>query len=115
MSANVNALPIPGRLAAHSAGRAAWVAALPEIVADLAVHWSLTVGPPFEPGGECAWVAPAGPDLVLKVGWDHDEARDEAAGLRAWDAHGVVRLLAEHRAAGTTALLLERATPGTPL
>ena len=103
---------IPDRLAAFSAERAEWTAALPATVAALAARWGLTLGPPFEPGGECAWVAPAGPDLVLKVGWSHDEARDEAAGLRAWDGRGAVRLLAEHRAGETTALLLERAVPG---
>ena len=104
--------PLPARLAAHSADRGHWIAGLPDTVAALAQRWSLTLGPPFEPGGECAWVAPAGPDLVLKVGWSHDEARDEAAGHRAWDGRGAVRLLAEHRAGETTALLLERAVPG---
>ena len=54
-------------------------------------------------------------DVVLKVGWVHDEARDEAAGLRAWDGHGAVRLLAAIAVGETSALLLERATPGTPL
>jgi streptomycin 6-kinase len=54
-------------------------------------------------------------DAVLKVGWTHDEARDEAAGLRVWDGNGAVRLLAEHVDGETTALLLERATPGTTL
>ena len=106
---------IPDRLAAFSGDRAEWTAALPATVAALAERWGLTLGPPFEPGGECAWVAPAGPDLVLKVGWSHDEARDEAAGLRAWDGRGAVRLLAEHRVGETTALLLERAVPGRPL
>ena len=106
---------VPARLAAHSAERGGWLAALPDAVAAVAARWSLTLGPPFEPGGECAWVAPAGPDLVLKVSWTHDEARDEAAGLRAWDGCGAVRLLAEHRAGETTALLLERARPGAPL
>lgn len=107
--------PVPARLAAHSAGRGAWLGTLPDTVAALAARWSVTVGPPFEPGGECSWVAPAGPDLVLKVGWTHDEARDEAAGLRVWDGRAAVRLLAEHRDGDTTALLLERADPGTPL
>ena len=81
----------------------------------LARRWSLHLGPPFEPGGESAWVAPAGDGLVLKVGWVHDEARDEAAGLRAWAGQGAVRLLAEPPRAPTSALLLERAMPGTPL
>ncbi len=109
------AFPVPDRLARHSADRAGWLAALPDTVAALAARWSLTLGPPFEPGGECAWVAPAGADLVLKVGRVHDEARDEAAGLRAWDGRGAVRVLADHRDGETSALLLERAHPGTPL
>jgi streptomycin 6-kinase len=111
----VNALRIPLRLAAHAAERGDWLAALPDVVAGLAARWSLTVGTPFEPGGECSWVATAGPGVVLKVGWTHDEARDEATGLRIWAGRGAVRLLAEHRDGDTTALLLERATPGTPL
>ena len=45
-------------------------------------RWELTLGSPFQPGGECSWTAPArdaaGRDLVLKVGWTHDEGRDEA-------------------------------------
>lgn len=76
---------------------------------------SLTLGPPFEPGGECSWVAPGGDDLVLKVGWTHDEARDEAAALRAWDGRGAVRLVDDVVEGETTALLLERASPGTSL
>jgi streptomycin 6-kinase len=111
----VTGLPIPALLAEHSADRAGWLAALPATVAALAARWSLRLGPPFEPGGQCSWAAPAGPGLVLKVGWTHDEARDEAAGLRASNGHGAVRLLAEHRDGDTTALLLERAVPGTPL
>ena len=111
--------PVPRRLAAHGAERGDWLAALPGVVAALAARWSLALGPPFEPGGECSWVAPAVSaahgDVVLKVGWTHDESRDEAAGLRVWDGRGAVRLLAEHVAGETTALLLEQATPGTPL
>ena len=107
--------PLPARLAAHSADRGDWIAGLPDTVATLAQRWSLALGPPFEPGGECAWVAPAGDGLVLKVGWVHDEARDEAAGLRAWDGHGAVRVLAQQVEGETSALLLERAVPGTSL
>ena len=54
-------------------------------------------------------------DVVLKVGWTHDEARDEAAGLRAWGGRGAVRLLDAVVEGETSALLLERAVPGTPL
>jgi streptomycin 6-kinase len=111
----MSAFPVPSRLAAHSADRGAWLAALPDTVVALATRWALDLGPPFEPGGECSWVAPAGPGLVLKVGWTHDEARDEAAGLRVWGGRGAVRVLADYRDGETSALLLERAAPGTPL
>jgi streptomycin 6-kinase len=53
--------------------------------------------------------------MVLKVGWTHAEARDEAAALRTWDGRGTVRLLDAVVEGETTALLLERAAPGTPL
>jgi streptomycin 6-kinase len=77
------------------------------------------VGPPFQPGGRSAWVAPArdraGRDLVLKLAWQRDEARDESAGLRVWHGDGAVRLHAEATADATSVLLLERCRPGTPL
>jgi streptomycin 6-kinase len=111
----VTAFRVPERLAEHSADRGGWLEALPDLVVGLARRWSLTLGAPFEPGGECAWVAPAGDDLVLKVGWTHDEARDEAAGLRTWNGRRTVRLLDADVEGTTTALLLERASPGTPL
>jgi len=96
-----------------------WRASLPAVVADLAGRWELTVGEPFEPGGQCSWVAPArtlaGDDVALKVGWRHYEADHEAAGLRFWDGAGAVRV---HRAEAydrTSALLLERCVPGDTL
>ena len=69
-----------------------WIADLPEIVAGLAGRWSLRVGEPFQPGGQCSWTAPvtdpAGAGLVLKVGFRFPggDERDEAAGLRCWHA-----------------------------
>jgi streptomycin 6-kinase len=114
-------LPLPRHLvaAAEQEGRTAWLVTLPATVAHLAGTWSLTVGPPFQPGGQTAWVAPvrdrAGSDLVLKVAWSHPEARDEAEGLRAWAGNGAVRLHAVERLPHTTALLLESCRPGTPL
>jgi voltage-gated potassium channel Kch len=73
---------------------------LARVVAGLADRWSVSVGEPFEPGGQCSWTAPAtgawGAELVLKVGFRFGggEERDEAAGLRAWDGNGTVRLKA---------------------
>ena len=103
----------------RSPRRDAWLAALPRLVGEFTARWSLTVGPPFQPGGRGAWVAPArdrgGRDLVLKLAWQHDEARDEAAGLRTWHGDGAVRLHAQATADATLVLLLERCRPGTPL
>jgi streptomycin 6-kinase len=99
--------------------RREWVRLLPDIVAELAERWSLRLGEPYQPGGQCAWVAPAGDatgqDLVLKVAWRHDEAEDEAAGLRLWAGQGAVRLHEADVFGSTSALLLERCQPGTTL
>jgi streptomycin 6-kinase len=107
--------------AAREAGLGSWIADLPETVAGLAGRWSLRVGEPFQPGGQCSWVAPAtdpaGADLVLKVGFRFPggEERDEAASLRLWDGNGAVRLHAASAGDSTYALLIERCRPGTPL
>jgi streptomycin 6-kinase len=98
-----------------------WIAGLPAIVADIAGRWSLRVGEPFQPGGQCSWTAPvtdpAGTSLVLKVGYrsPSGEERDEAAGLRVWAGNGAVRLQAAAESELAHALLIERCLPGTPL
>ena len=96
-----------------------WLATLPEQIAQLATRWSLVLGEPLLPGGQCAWVAPArdraGHKLVLKAGWRHPEAEQEADALRLWDGDGAIRCLAHEKSENTIALLLERCTPGTPL
>jgi streptomycin 6-kinase len=98
-----------------------WLAGLPAIVADLAGRWSLRVGEPFQPGGQCSWTAPVtgpgGPGLVLKVGFRFPggEERDEAAGLRVWEGNGAVRLHAACETGSAYGLLIERCVPGTPL
>jgi len=102
-------------------GVRAWIAGLPAIVADLAGRWSLRVGEPFQPGGQCSWTAPvtdpAGAGLVLKVGYRFPggDERDEAAGLRVWAGNGAVRLHAATESDVAYALLMERCLPGTPL
>jgi streptomycin 6-kinase len=117
----VDTLPLPRNLvdAAERDGRQGWLATLPDIVRGLEQQWSLTIGAPFQPGGQTAWVGPArsasGNDLVLKVMWRHPEGAHEAGGLRVWDGHGAVRLHAVADFDGTQALLLERCLPGTPL
>jgi streptomycin 6-kinase len=81
-------------------------------------RWSLTVGEAIDNDERsAAWVAPVtcadSTQAVLKVGFPHYEARDEAAGLRFWDGDPTVRLLDADE--GLHALLLERCVPGTHL
>lgn len=96
-----------------------WVTALPEIVDQLSDRWSLALGSPYRHGGSAAWVAPArgpsGEELVLKVGWRHDEALHEPAALRLWNGAGAVRLHAGCEVEATIALLIERCVPGSTL
>jgi streptomycin 6-kinase len=112
-------LKVPAKLAANCAkspDRTAWLERLPEVVEELRLRWELDVGPPFD-GQEvsAAWVAPVrrpdGSLAVLKVSMPHLEADHEAAGLRFWDGHPTIQLLASDDAHG--ALLLERCEPGT--
>ena len=77
------------------AGRAA------DRVEKLTARWGLDLGDPFEPGGNCSWVAPGvdrdGRDIVLQVAWQHTEALHEAEGLAALAGHGAVEVYAfEH-------------------
>jgi hypothetical protein len=75
----VGAFTVPRDLAEalEGEGRAAWLAALPGAVRELATRWSLSIGEPFQPGGSTAWVAPVvdavGTELVLKVVCRHTE------------------------------------------
>jgi streptomycin 6-kinase len=117
-------IEIPSRLRCNvetddDPARHAWLARLPEQIAQLVASWSLVIGEPLLPGGQCAWVAHArdraGRELVLKVGWRHSEAEREADALRLWDGDGAVWCLAEETFDDTIALLLERCAPGTPL
>ena len=39
-------------------GRREWLSRLPDTVRSLADRWSLRLGEPYQPGGECSWVAP---------------------------------------------------------
>ena len=95
-----------------------WLEQLPGIVGDVAAAWNLQLGPPFEPGGNISWVAPArrlsdGLEVVVKVQLPHPESEPEAAALRAWAGDGAVRLF-DHDP-DRCALLLERCRPGTAL
>jgi streptomycin 6-kinase len=112
---------IPERVAANVRGVPAleqWVAQLPDTVRELADRWDLQLGEPFEPGGECSWVAPVerfGQSLVLKVGWRHPEADHEADALRLWAGDGAVGLVDTVQTDQSSVLLLERCRPGTTL
>ena len=114
-------LPLPGNLveAAELEGRQQWLAGLPATVKALSERWSLTLGEPFQPGGQTAWVAPArdriGAERVLKVAWRHREAEHEPDGLRLWHGGPAVRLYDAAELPDTIAMLLERCLPGTPL
>jgi streptomycin 6-kinase len=120
----MEAFPVPRYLAEtarRDQGVRNWIADLPVIVAGLAGRWSLHVGEPFQPGGQCSWTAPVtgpgGDDLVLKVAFAFPggEERDEAAGLRAWNGDGTVWLHAACQTGSAYALLIERCLPGIPL
>ena len=107
------------RSATVDPGMAAWTPYAEQRVRDVAERWSLTLGPPYRPGGDTAWVAPVrtadGDDAVLKVGRWHEEAEHEADALRLWYGAGAVRLHRYERAGDTICFLLERCVPGTPL
>lgn len=112
--------PLPSGLAcSDDPGVRAWLAELPALVEELLGRWRLVASPPFEPGGSSAWVAPvrdaAGAQRVLKVAWAHDEARDEAAGMTAWQGRGAAQVHRSEQRGQTAALLLDRVRPGTPL
>lgn len=121
MTEPVPPLAMPHNLAQAAAleGRQAWLAALPNAVRDLTRRWSVTVGSPFQPGGQTAWVAPAvdaqGRDSVIKIGWRHPESADEADVLRVWAGQGAVQIYAALQLGDSQAMLLERCAPGTQL
>lgn len=112
--------PLPARLAAgDDPGLTAWRDQLPRLVQELLARWELTASAPFTPGGSSAWVAPVrdadGAERVVKVAWAHEESRDEAAGMVAWQGHGAARVHRSELRGETAALLLDRVRPGTPL
>lgn len=111
----------PDRAAARrrAAALCAWLARLPALVDEVLERWELTALPPFRPGGSSAWVAPVrtadGGERVLKVAWAHEESRDEAAGMRAWQGLRAAQLLRSERRGDTAALLMGHVRPGMPL
>ena len=111
-------VPIPDGLSwwRSTPAGAAWLTRLPQLVADCARDWQLTVRAPFAPGS-VSWVAPAelpdGTRAVLKVNFPDAESEHEAAALEWWGGEGAVRLLAHD--AERRALLVERCEPGGSL
>jgi streptomycin 6-kinase len=91
-----------------------WFRGVPDLVARCCKDWELTVGEPYVMGA-AGYVVRAeradGTPAVLKVGFPHRESEQEADALERWDGDGAVRLL--ERDDGRSALLLERAEPGT--
>ena len=84
---------------------------LEAVAREVAAEWQVTLGPRIV-AGRYSFVAPAGPDAILKVTpVEDDQADHEADALTFWDGDGAMRLLRHDRA--RRALLLERAWPGT--
>jgi streptomycin 6-kinase len=80
---------------------------------EVAAEWGLELGPPYRLA-RYSFVAPAGPDAVLKITpAEDDESDHEADALELWAGDGAVRLL--RRDVGRRALLAERADPGTDI
>jgi streptomycin 6-kinase len=99
-----------------------------------AEHLGLVLGEAF-PEGSTGWVGAArgahGEDLVLKVAWAHEEARDEALGMTIWSRRSgigphpdpeegasraiVPRVLDARREGALSVLLMERVRPGATL
>lgn len=110
----VEAVPEIVRRKALAEGAAAWLDALPALVAELEREWSIAIGRVYS-GGTEALVAEAtlddGSEAVLKLlipraGYG---ARNEITALRLADGEGCVRLLRDDVA--RSAMLLERLGP----
>lgn len=102
---------------AHGEAGAAWLEALPELLADCHRTWGLRAGD-GRFALSYAYVEPVvrgdGTRAVLKLAPPDDGGiAREAAALALYDGRGAVRLLADDAARG--ALLLERLVPGDAL
>ncbi len=93
----------------------AWIQALPDILAEFAQRWGLTLQPPFELSYN--YVAPAiradGSEAVLKLGFPNRELLSEVHALQICDGQGMVRLLEADFE--RKIFLLERVRPGVEL
>jgi streptomycin 6-kinase len=91
-----------------------WLERVPELVAECAAEWGLTLGEPYQSGAAGYTVRAEladGTPAVLKIIYPHREAEHEADALELWDGQGAVRLVA--RDDERRAMLLERCEPGT--
>ncbi|WP_116050525.1 aminoglycoside phosphotransferase family protein [Amycolatopsis palatopharyngis] len=98
------------------AGVGPWCDALPDLVADLSVHWGLRLRSSVAGGTGRTFLGEdtSGAFVVLKVTPEREIAETEAAALRVWTGCSrVVNLLDTAPAEG--ALLLEGLCPATPL
>ena len=90
----------------------AWLASLPDLIADLERRWSVRVGQPLA-GGTSAYVAQAltrdGVDVVLKLGLPDPQFADEVGTIARARGCGYVHLLAHD--AGRHTMLLEALGP----
>jgi streptomycin 6-kinase len=114
-------LELPRNLVAavQHEGDAAWSAWLEELPATLdgvLQRWGLSPGRPFQPGGNCSWVAPVrtadGRHLVLKLAYRHTESEHEVEGLQAWAGDGTVLVHRSDKDDTSSYLLLERCAEG---
>jgi streptomycin 6-kinase len=102
----------------HGAKGQQWLLDLPDLVAEIAENWSLSVEAHF-PNLSYHFVAPCvcedGRKTVLKIGYNETDSivLSEAKMLRLLDGNGAVRLLQTDEK--RCALLLERAFPGEDL
>ncbi|SNR41166.1 aminoglycoside phosphotransferase family protein [Actinomadura mexicana] len=101
---------------AHGPEARAWIAELPRLGGEFLDHWGLRPdGPPAY--GMASLVLPVllsdGTPAVLKLQQLREETAGTAAGLRAWNGNGIVRLLDHDENSATQ--LLERLDAARPL
>ena len=93
----------------------AWLARLPALVDECVQRWSLRIVRPLAADHSLVLEVERGDGspAVLKLVLPEPEAEQEAEGLRRWDGHAAVRVLAADPE--RAALLLERVSPGRQL
>jgi streptomycin 6-kinase len=106
------AVPAPVRAKAMAADQQAWLAALPDLVAELARDWTLQVGRGYPDATEAVVLETTRADgvaAVLKLHIPGAQVESEITVLRLADGDGCVRLLEANLE--RSALLLERLGP----